>query len=103
MMNKKNTILIAITAVAFAISGYLVYKSFSGPAEEGDPNLSVPGQAPSVSVNILPLGSKLDLSPVKKINSQFNVYTYPKVSPQSIGVSVSNLIKSSSEASQPGS
>lgn len=95
-MAKKNTILMGIIIAALAVAAFLVYKSFSGPADlAADPELSA---APSPSsLNILPLGNKFDTSSIKKIKSQFNVYTYPKVSPGSVGVSITNLIKSPAE------
>lgn len=94
-MNSKNKIFITIIAVAFLLTVFFLYKTFVGPSAE---EVTLEGSllAPT-DLNILPLGNKFDIGTVKKLNTQFNVFNYPEVSTDSIGVSTSNLIKSPSE------
>jgi zona occludens toxin (predicted ATPase) len=126
MMSTKNKIYTAVMVVAFGITGYMLYSSFSSkPAatvptvatQQATTNIGIipgstalpAGSAPAAlnpvgsaggAVNILPLGNKFDTSIVKQLNTQFNVFNYPKVTPEAVGVTSSNLIKSQVETTQ---
>lgn len=96
-MPNKNKIYLVVIGIALLLTGFFVYKTIAGPGGAEAPVLNqVVNIDPSVS--ILPMGNKFDTSVVKKLSSQFNIFSYPKLDPQSVGVSISNLIKSPAEA-----
>lgn len=103
-MQNKNTIYIVLIVVALSVTGFLIYKAVSGPSASVPTNLTQGSTNTTSIVNILPMGNKFDTSSIKKLNSQFNIFTYPQVSPDSVGVSTSNMIKTPIESnSKPGS
>ena len=90
-MKNKNNLYIAIMIIAFAITGYILYGSFfkaSVPA--GTTSAPVQSAQPQ---NILPYGNQLDTGIFKTLNTKFTVFTYPKVDPNAVGISVSGLMQ----------
>lgn len=94
-MNNKNKIYFGIAVVAIIAIGYFI---FSGSSATPQANPVADSSTPaSPIVNILPLGNTFDTSVIKKLKSQFNIFTYPKVTQDAIGVSLSSLIKTTSD------
>jgi hypothetical protein len=93
-MNKKLIIQIVVIAVAFGASGFVLYNGFF--KNSGTPAvLSLTGGAPSTGQDeaILPLGTSLDFSVLKKQNLQFGNMQYPKLDPTTVGIPENQLIK----------
>lgn len=72
-----------VTATGAAVPGAVGTNSNSSPA---------PSDMGTIQ-RILPNGSSLDFGPIKKYNSQQQLFNYPKVSPDEITVPVQQLIK----------
>jgi hypothetical protein len=97
-MNIRRIITIIVIAIGFGGSIYLMRDFFSKP-----------GQSPSdlaqliqvdtsggtgTGQRILPYGSGLDFSLVKKYNPERRTYPYPIVNPSEIGLALPEFIKS---------
>jgi hypothetical protein len=119
-MTRRNIILVSIIVVCGLGAVIVLYKGFfnketpipadqvqaplaqmpapaSTTATPGSPAQIVgqtpPATTPRANNQILPYGTSLDFGPVKKYNSQAKLFAYPKVNPDSVGVSLQDLLK----------
>ncbi len=116
-MSRKNVILTAIILVMVAGSAFVLYKGLyskpeapavDGTTANGLPNTPVatdetaaaipgaPATAPVRSIDqskILPLGTKLEFTLIKKYNVDTRTNNYPKVDPLEVGAALIDLIK----------
>jgi hypothetical protein len=93
-MSKKNIIAIVITVLAFGTAAIVLYKGFfAGPAVVPELKSATAGPSVPSAQRILPNGGTLDFSPVKKYNSQEQLFNYPQVSPDEVTIPVQQLIK----------
>lgn len=100
-MNKKNIIYIAIISAALIGTVYFLYSGFSSNNEEAVDVASIPTvQAGSSTAKILPLGNKFDTSVLKRLNSEFNAFSYPQVTPDAIGITPSRMLKEGDASAQ---
>jgi hypothetical protein len=100
-MNKKNIIYIAIISAAFIGTAYFLYSGFSSNEEVAVDVASVPAaQAGNSTAKILPLGNKFDTSVLKKLNSEFNAFSFPQVTPDAIGITPSRMLKEGDDSAQ---
>lgn len=94
-MKNKNTIYIFIAVVVFAVAGYFIYTSMSSSEPATDVAAIIPAKAGGVAGKILPLGNKFDTSALKKLGTDFNVFNFPQVTLDSVGVTPGEMIKES--------
>ena len=97
MQNKKNIILIAIAIILLGIAGFVVFKIFNrksvDPVSIGSGKIIGDDNVTKGVSTILPHGNQLDLTQIKKYNSDEKLYNYPVVTPEQVGVNLSELIK----------
>ncbi len=99
-MSRKNILLIIIVVV-LAIAGFIVYRSFSAEAPAPvTPIVVTPGPGGATTAvpaassgKILPLGTRFDLTLVKKYNADGKIFNYPKVEPGEVGPVLGDIIK----------
>lgn len=94
IMTRKNIILIVAFIVILLIAAYLVYRGFFAGSDFGQTDLlgTSPGEV-TAAAPILSKGTTLNLGPIKKYNSQQQLFNYPKVSPDEINLPLPDLIK----------
>jgi hypothetical protein len=68
------------------LAGYFVVGMLGGGSSAPTTAVSPPGK-------ILPLGSKFDLTTVKKYNADSKLFSYPKVAPAEVGPALSDIVK----------
>jgi hypothetical protein len=89
-MSLKKTLSIVIFAVLAVIVVFVLYLAFF----KTDSNTVAPLNSPTVSKSrILPLGKNMDLSKIKKYNSDGKMFSYPLVQPTDVGPSLSEIVK----------
>jgi hypothetical protein len=92
-MTKRNIILIIAVVVAILLAIYIAYRGFfaGNSAETG--LLNVPSGEVAPVAPILSQGTTLDFGPIKKYNSQEQLFNYPKTSPDEVSLPLPDLIK----------
>lgn len=89
MTSKKNIILIVIVVV---LLGAAVYVLFGGSAGK-KASVKTNSENNNPTSTILPHGSQLDFSQVKKYNPDSKLFDYSTVSPDNVGVSLPDILK----------
>lgn len=92
-MNKKLIIQIVVIVIAFGASGIVLYNGFFKNGSSQPALGSAQTSAGDQSQAILPYGSTLDFSILKKQDLQFGTVQYPKVDPALVGIPENQLIK----------
>jgi len=98
-MTKRNKILIIVIVIVLALAGYILYRGFfAGNPDQPDVSAiptkfgATPGEVAPVAP-ILSKGTALDFVPVKKYNSQEQLFNYPKTNPDEVNLPLPDLIK----------
>ena len=93
-MTKRNIILIIVFTVAALLAVLIAYRVFYNGADSGQGDIlgTSPGEVVAVA-SILSQGTTLDLDPIKKYNSQQQLFNYPKVSSDQLNLPLPDLIK----------
>jgi hypothetical protein len=91
-MTRRNIILIGAVIVALLIAGYIVYRGFFAGSSDTNILTISPAEVAPVAP-ILSKGTTLDFAPVKKYNSQEQLFNYPKTSPNEVNLPLPDLIK----------
>jgi hypothetical protein len=96
-MNARKIILFIVIAIGFGGSIYLLRGVFSKPGTT-PVDLAQLVQVDTsggtgTGQHILPFGSNLDFTQIKKYNPETRLYPYPEVTTSEIGLSLSEFIK----------
>lgn len=92
-MNRRNTIFIIAIIIALLLVGYIVYRGFFAGNSDQSALVNTKSQDVGPVTPILAKGTSLNFEPVKKYNSQGQLFNYPKTSPEEVGLPLPDLIK----------
>lgn len=90
-MTQKNIIYIVAIVLVALLAGYIAYRGFFAGSSDSALTLTTEVVAPVKP--ILSQGSTLDFGPLKKYNSQEQLFNYPKPSPDEVSLPLPDLIK----------
>jgi hypothetical protein len=102
MAHSKNTILVLVVVILFALSGIVLYRGlFKGGASADVASISSIQESQREIVNLLPYGTTLNFNTVEKRSSTTNTVVYAPVDQTAVGVDIRALISPGSTQSSP--
>ncbi len=96
MTSKKNIILIIVIVVVMAAAVLVLYYGFGGSPATTKKSQPKSHSAVNNASPILPHGSSLDFSGVKKFNPDSKLFNYSTVTPDKVGVDLSAMTRTES-------
>ncbi len=92
-MNLRKIIAICVTVIAFGGAGVLLYMTFLSSPKTGPATGGPADQMTEAGAEILPYGTTLNFSTLKKYNKNGKLFNYPVVTQSDIGSELQNIIK----------